>query len=455
MRRPGPRGSPALAALVAAVFAVVVLGIGRVPDVGRAHAARLLDARGRDRRAAVRAGPSPARRARRVAVRRGSPDEVLRSFGHRITRPLPLDELLLQLAESLRDTLALDAAEVWTGSGGVLERVASDPDAGGASLILDARRAGRGGRRAGVRGEAWLRLWLPQLLEGREDARCGPPRSRARASCWGCSSSRAAPVERRTASRCWRRSRARSGSRSTTSASARRSRRRTTSCGGRPTSCARRARASSPPPTRSGGASSATSTTAPSSTSSRWRVNLRLARELADSDPAQARAVLEELAGDVQDALQEFRDLAHGIYPPLLVERGLGEGLRSAAARAPGAARGSSSSGSAATRPRSRRRSTSAAWRRCRTPASTPAPARARPSACGRTGTGCCSRSPTTAPASTSATSRGAAGLDEHERPARRARRPPLARVVRPVGPASRARSRFSRSPRPGTGARP
>jgi signal transduction histidine kinase len=64
-------------------------------------------------------------------------------------------------------------------------------------------------------------------------------------------------------------------------------------------------------------------------------VNLKLARELADSDPPQARAVLEELSGDVQDALEEFRDLAQGIYPPLLVERGLGEGLRSAIARAP------------------------------------------------------------------------------------------------------------------------
>jgi signal transduction histidine kinase len=55
-------------------------------------------------------------------------------------------------------------------------------------------------------------------------------------------------------------------------------------------------------------------------------VNLRLARELTGSDP---------LAVEVQDALSEFRDLAHGIYPPVLLDRGLGEGLRAALTRAP------------------------------------------------------------------------------------------------------------------------
>jgi signal transduction histidine kinase len=64
-------------------------------------------------------------------------------------------------------------------------------------------------------------------------------------------------------------------------------------------------------------------------------VNLRLARELADSDSGAARAVLEELTSDLQHALDEFRELARGIYPPLLVDRGLVEGLRGAIARAP------------------------------------------------------------------------------------------------------------------------
>jgi signal transduction histidine kinase len=68
-------------------------------------------------------------------------------------------------------------------------------------------------------------------------------------------------------------------------------------------------------------------------------VNLRLVRELARSDPPAARALLEELSGDVQNALDGFRDLAHGIYPPILVDRGLADGLRAAAARGPVRAR--------------------------------------------------------------------------------------------------------------------
>ena len=53
------------------------------------------------------------------------------------------------------------------------------------------------------------------------------------------------------------------------------------------------------------------------------------------TDPAQASEILEELGGDVQETLDELRRLAHGIYPPLLADRGLTEALRSAAERSP------------------------------------------------------------------------------------------------------------------------
>jgi signal transduction histidine kinase len=59
--------------------------------------------------------------------------------------------------------------------------------------------------------------------------------------------------------------------------------------------------------------------------------NLRAAQDLIDSDPAKASAILEELSGTVGHAMQEFRDLSHGIYPPLLQDRGLGEALANAA----------------------------------------------------------------------------------------------------------------------------
>ncbi|SDU88960.1 sensor histidine kinase [Jiangella alkaliphila] len=60
-------------------------------------------------------------------------------------------------------------------------------------------------------------------------------------------------------------------------------------------------------------------------------VRLGLARRLASGDTA---ALLDELRGDVVETLAELRDLAHGIYPPLLREHGLGEALRSAAGHA-------------------------------------------------------------------------------------------------------------------------
>jgi signal transduction histidine kinase len=59
--------------------------------------------------------------------------------------------------------------------------------------------------------------------------------------------------------------------------------------------------------------------------------NLQLARQVADADPAAAKALLEELGRDVQQALDETGKLAHRIYPPLLDAGGLAVALRAAA----------------------------------------------------------------------------------------------------------------------------
>jgi signal transduction histidine kinase len=63
-------------------------------------------------------------------------------------------------------------------------------------------------------------------------------------------------------------------------------------------------------------------------------VKVGLARQLVESDPATVFTMLGELRGDVQATLAELRELAHGIYPPLLRDRGLAEALRTAANRA-------------------------------------------------------------------------------------------------------------------------
>jgi signal transduction histidine kinase len=64
-------------------------------------------------------------------------------------------------------------------------------------------------------------------------------------------------------------------------------------------------------------------------------INLGLAQSLFDSDPAQAREMLAQLKSDASDALENLRDLARGIYPPLLADRGLSAALTSHAAKAP------------------------------------------------------------------------------------------------------------------------
>jgi len=60
-------------------------------------------------------------------------------------------------------------------------------------------------------------------------------------------------------------------------------------------------------------------------------VKLQLARRLADTDPAAAAALLDEIRSDAQAALDATRDLALRIYPPLPSAAGLRAALRAAA----------------------------------------------------------------------------------------------------------------------------
>jgi signal transduction histidine kinase len=52
-------------------------------------------------------------------------------------------------------------------------------------------------------------------------------------------------------------------------------------------------------------------------------VKARLARQLTDRDPVKAAEMLGQIEAETQTALEDLRDLARGIYPPLLADRGL------------------------------------------------------------------------------------------------------------------------------------
>lgn len=53
--------------------------------------------------------------------------------------------------------------------------------------------------------------------------------------------------------------------------------------------------------------------------------------DLGEEDPVLGKELLEEARCQVNDATRELRDLAHGIYPPLLAENGLPTALSTAA----------------------------------------------------------------------------------------------------------------------------
>jgi signal transduction histidine kinase len=64
------------------------------------------------------------------------------------------------------------------------------------------------------------------------------------------------------------------------------------------------------------------------------KVKLGLAEMLLARDPAKAAAILVQLKGDADEALETLRDLARGIYPPLLADKGLVVALESQARKA-------------------------------------------------------------------------------------------------------------------------
>jgi len=328
-----------LAGLVLVVFLAVALGIGRVPSSRQTTllAFSMIAA------AVVALLYQPLRKRlvaianRLLANEHASADDVLRAFGSRLAQPIPFDELLLQLAESLRTTMKASSAEVWTGSGGLLKRAASDPNVGPASVILG-RREESVVTRAPVSGAAWVSTWLPQLMSGRERGtlRAVPVTHSGEllglivVERAGDGEPFAADDDRVLAALARQLGLALNNVRLGSALEAsldelrrqaeelRESRARVVAAGD-----AERRRIERD---LHDGAQQHLIALA---------VNLRLARQLSRSDPAASQSLLDELTSDVKDALERFRELAHGIYPPILEDRGLADGLRAAAARGP------------------------------------------------------------------------------------------------------------------------
>ena len=329
-----------LVGLVGISYVFIVLGLGRTPT----HDERALLGLSMLAAAVGALLWVPAREwlndfaTRRVYGERHAPDEVLRTFGSRLTRAIPLDELLLQLAESLKKTMALEIAEVWTrGAGGGLERSVSVPDRPSALLVLGADDEPVVAR-AGVSGPAWIRVWLPALLANIDHEpvmRVAPitnsgellglivVRRPEGGSRFEEEDDRALTELARQEGLALHNVRLDSALQESLDEVRRQadelraSRVRIVEAGD-----AQRRRIERD---LHDGAQQHLVALA---------VNVRLARQLADRDPEQAKVMLDDLGSELQEAVQELRSLAHGIYPPLLAERGLPDALSAAANRA-------------------------------------------------------------------------------------------------------------------------
>ncbi len=268
---------------------------------------------------------------------REAPDEVVRSFGSRMTRAIPMDELLLQLVESLRKTLTLTSAEIFTGNGEVLDLAVSVPDRPTRSIQIS-REERTVISRAGVSGNAWASVWLPSIattsaagllrvapishageLLGiivvsrapgavafrEEDDRVLA--DLARQVGLALHNAQLDTALQTTLDELRRQADELRASRARVVASGDAERRRVER-------------------NLHDGAQQHLVALA---------VNLRLTKDVLGEDPAAASEMLDELGLAVQETIQELRELAHGIYPPLLVDSGLGEALRAVANRSP------------------------------------------------------------------------------------------------------------------------
>ena len=65
------------------------------------------------------------------------------------------------------------------------------------------------------------------------------------------------------------------------------------------------------------------------------KLKLATAQAVAGRDPGQTREILAGLVTDVSNAVETLRELARGIYPPVLADFGLAAALQAQAARSP------------------------------------------------------------------------------------------------------------------------
>ena len=327
-----------LTALVLGIYVVVVLGLGRTPEGGERSLLLLsMAAAGLAALLYLPARRWLTERANRLVYgARVAPDETLRTFGQRLTRSIPLDELMLQLSENLRTSMGLVSAEVWTGQGGRYELMSGVPHRQPEPIHIQPKELPVVAR-AGVSGGTWLDIWVPQLV--------GPS---------GSSAMRVAPVAHAGMLLGFivitRRPDGEPFTESEETVLTEIARQIGLALHNVQLDTALQASLDELRLRNQELIDSRARIVAAGDSERRklernlhdgaqqhlvaLAVKLRLARDAVEDDPPDAIAMIDEIKGDVQEAIAELRALAHGIFPPLLVSGGLSGALPAAATRA-------------------------------------------------------------------------------------------------------------------------
>jgi len=259
------------------------------------------------------------------------------SFASQLSHGVPMNELLLQLVEALRDSFKLDAAELWLFDDGKLGLVASEPavprepialSTAEESIVVNAR----------VSSAAWAKVWLPGLLTGRAESNLRVAPIRHSGQLFGLMvAERARNADRLAAETDVRLeevarevgvavNKARLDKALQTSLDRLRHQADELQASrGRLVAAADAERRRIERDLHDGAQQHLVAIA----------IKAKLIEQLTDKDPARALQLTHQLQQDASSALDEIRSLAHGIYPPLLSSGGLSEALPSACRRAP------------------------------------------------------------------------------------------------------------------------
>jgi len=264
-------------------------------------------------------------------------DFVRSSFASQLARGVPMEELLLQMVEALRDGFKLDVAELWLCEAGTLRLAAAEPRTERKPIAITPAEETIAAN-AHVSSASWARVWLPVLLQERDQARLRVAPVSNSGQLFGLvvaqrarkGESLAAEVDvtleevARELGVALKKAHLDSSLHESLE-QLRRQAAELQASRGRLVAAADAERRRIERNLHDGAQQHLVALS----------VKVRLLEQFAERDPERARSLMNQLQDDVRSAIEELRSLAHGIYPPLLSSAGLGVAMSAACRRAP------------------------------------------------------------------------------------------------------------------------